>query len=85
MGFAPGLERGIDMGPRHQSHEPPLMPSSLYTAPSHLLCIILQIQWEPPLDSSVALTWVNGINYTSAEVEEQATLLSSLFGCRVSR
>lgn len=31
----------------------------------------------------MALTWVNGINYTSAEVEEQAHFLSTLFGCRV--
>ncbi len=38
---------------------------------------------EPALNPSVALTWVNGINYTSAEVEEQAHFLSTLFGCRV--
>jgi len=38
---------------------------------------------EPSLNPSVALTWVNGINYTNEEMEEQARFLSSLFGCRV--
>ncbi|GAB5031625.1 Hypothetical protein NocV09_00601780 [Nannochloropsis oceanica] len=38
---------------------------------------------EPALNPSVALTWVNGINYTNEEMEEQARFLSSLFGCRV--
>ena len=38
---------------------------------------------EPALNPSVALTWVNGINYTNDEMEEQARFLSSLFGCRV--
>lgn len=43
-----------------------------------------QWRWgEPATIASVALTWVNGINYTSAEVEEQAHFLSTLFGCRV--
>lgn len=43
-----------------------------------------QWRWgEPALNPSVALTWVNGINYTNAEMEEQAQFLSSLFGCRV--
>ena len=46
--------------------------------------ITTQWRWgEPALNPSVALTWVNGINYTSAEVEEQAHFLSTLFGCRV--
>lgn len=38
---------------------------------------------EPSLNPSIALTWVNGINYTNEEMEEQARFLSSLFGCRV--
>lgn len=49
-------------------------------------CMYQFIQWrwgEPAKNPSVALTWVNGINYTSAEVEEQAHFLSTLFGCRV--
>lgn len=48
------------------------------------VCTSNQWRWgEPATIPSVALTWVNGINYTSAEVEEQAHFLSTLFGCRV--
>jgi len=62
------------------------MPNLLLTPShfSHLLARLVWLKWRwDPQETSVAVTWVNGINYTNAEMLDDAEVLSSLFGCKV--